>query len=156
MNVSIAIQAVRSLWIPLHGRDPLLLPNVAVAEIVDYQEPVPVAGKPDWLLGEIAWRGQQLPLICYEVLCGGAMPDRQPQARLTIINTVKDRGGVAFYALLAAGIPRLLRVEPDTLVQAGESGAEVPALAQVRLSGQQATIPDLERIEATLGEHWQP
>lgn len=155
MNVSIALQAVRSLWIPLHGRDPLLLPNVAVAEIVDYQEPAAVEGMPDWLLGEIAWRGQQLPLICYESLCGEAMPDRHQEARLAIINTVKDRGGVAFYALLTAGIPRLLRVEPDTLVPVGEPGSGVPALAQVQLSGQGATIPDLERIEATIGEHWQ-
>ncbi|MGA7802281.1 MAG: chemotaxis protein CheW [Gammaproteobacteria bacterium] len=152
--MSTATQAVRSLWIPLHDGRSLLLPNVAVAEIVDFQEPVPVDGKPEWLLGEVAWRGQQLPVICYEALCGEALPGRQREARLAIINTVKDRGGATFYALLTAGIPRLLRIEPGVLVQSGALGSGAAALAQVHLDGQNATIPDLDRVEAAVVDNW--
>lgn len=152
--MSTAKQPVRSLCIPLQGQRSLLLPNVAVAEIVDYQEPVPVEGAPQWLLGEISWRGQQLPLVHYEALCGDGLTERQRDARLAIINTVKDHGGVAFYALLTAGIPRLLRVGADLSAQADGQFLDAQTLAQVELNGQAATIPDLDSVEETVASHW--
>lgn len=147
-------QPVRSLWLPLQGQISLLLPNVAIAEIVDYQEPVPVDGAPQWLLGEISWRGRQLPLVQYEALFGDAVAGRQREARLAIINTVKDHGGIAFYALLTAGIPRLLSVGAELLAQADGRPLDGKALAHVEFNGQSATIPDLDSVEEAVVSHW--
>ena len=39
------------------------LPNVAVAEVVAYRAPDEVEGGPEWLLGKLSWRGQEVPVV---------------------------------------------------------------------------------------------
>ena len=62
MSDSTVHEKVRSLWVPLREMN-LLLPNVAVAEISSYRAPVPVDGMPDWFLGMVRWRDQDIPVI---------------------------------------------------------------------------------------------
>ena len=58
-------EQIASLLIPMIGK-PLLVPNVAVAEIVGWEQPEKAEGSPDWLLGEVEWRGVTLPVVSLE------------------------------------------------------------------------------------------
>ena len=58
------------LLLPLSDRS-LVLPNVAVAELIGYQPCTPLPHQPAWLLGWIDWRSQRLPLLSFEAACGG-------------------------------------------------------------------------------------
>ncbi|NER61296.1 chemotaxis protein CheW, partial [Pseudomonas sp. MAFF212428] len=58
------------LLLPLSDRC-LVLPNVAVAELIGYQACTASPDQPAWLLGWIDWRSQRLPLLSFEAACGG-------------------------------------------------------------------------------------
>lgn len=57
--------SLTGLLLPLSDRT-LLLPNVAVAELIAYRNPQVAAGLPQWYLGQVAWRDLRLPLLSFE------------------------------------------------------------------------------------------
>lgn len=143
---------VRTLIIPLQGRN-LLLPNVAVAEVVSYLRPRPIAGAPEWLLGAINWRGLNIPLISFDRLYGQSIDGTLGQARIAILNTVQADSGLKFYAVVTAGIPQLKRVNGDAL-QEVSSEATDGLLSQVQIGDIQVAIPDLAALETAVAECW--
>lgn len=144
--------SMRTLIIPLQGRN-LLLPNVAVAEVVPYIRPRAVDDAPDWLLGSIGWRGLNIPLISYDRLHGVSTDGSIGQARIAVLNTVHSGSGLSFYAVVTAGIPQLRRVNADAL-QEVSADAIGGSLSQVQVGDIQAVIPDLDALEAVVAECW--
>ena len=144
---------IRALIIPLQDRN-LLLPNVAVAEVVPYMRPRAIAAAPDWLLGAISWRGLNIPLISYDRMHGVQTEGVIGQARIAVINTVRADGGLQFYALVTAGIPQLKRVNTDTIQELSADAGE-GQLSQVQVSDISAVIPDLNALESVVAECWQ-
>lgn len=59
-----SVSSLTGLVVPLADRA-LLLPNVAVAELIPYRTPPAMAGMPDWFLGQVAWRDLSLPLLSF-------------------------------------------------------------------------------------------
>ena len=57
------------LLLPLADRT-LILPNVAVAELIDYQQGAFDLDSPPWYLGQVLWRERRIPLISFESACG--------------------------------------------------------------------------------------
>ena len=149
------VESVRSLWIPLKGMN-LVLPNVAVAEIIPYRVPELLEDTPEWLLGSIEWRQQILPLVAFEAVCGRPAPLAAGGARIAVLNNVKPGGRLAFYALLTAGIPRLLRADAEMLAagEAGELPAGAPVACGAQLAGESAVIPDMERLQDLVESAW--
>ena len=98
--------SLTGLLLPLSDRT-LLLPNVAVAELIAYRNPQVAAGLPQWYLGQVAWRDLRLPLLSFEAASSG---EQQPvlgsSARVVVINALGGRPHVKFLALLVQGIPR--------------------------------------------------
>ncbi|WP_213878461.1 chemotaxis protein CheW [Pseudomonas sp. dw_358] len=133
------------LLLPLFGRY-LLLPNVAVAELIDYQSPERQEGAPAWNLGQISWRNQPVTLLSFEAACDGTsvIGDR---ARIVVLNALGDSGR-RFIALLIQGIPRSCRVDAQL------SYVDVPLapleLAAVQVGDVVARVPDLEGLEGLL------
>ena len=54
-------QTLSCVMIPVSGRQ-LLLPNVSIAEVVDFAGEDAGASTPDWLVGYLNWRGLDLPV----------------------------------------------------------------------------------------------
>jgi chemosensory pili system protein ChpC len=143
---------VRSLWIPLRDVN-MLLPNVAVAEVNNYHVPEEQPDTPDWMLGSIVWREQTIPVISLEALCGHMVPTNLVYSRLMIVNSVRPDSTVQFYAIVAAGLPRLIQF--DNTVASGVEPCELPALqCRVFLDREQAVIPDLDYIQGQVEQHW--
>ncbi len=148
--MSDALDSLTGLIIPLAGQ-PLLLPNVAVAELVGYRLSQASAHGPEWFLGWASWRDQRVPVIDPGLMLG--QPASEGQAsRMLILNAVGGRPGVSFLGLRVSGIPRTTRVVRGELQAAGE-GAEFVS-RQVRLAGEEELllIPDLEAMEQALGQ----
>ena len=133
----------------------LLLPNATIAEVLAYADPEPIADTPEWLLGRIRWRGWQLPLIAFSRLSGIASEAGGLGSKVVVL---KELGGDAkspYFAMMTQGFPRLVTVSPDTVVADG--GAADDAMptgvqARVLLNQDHALLPDLERVEAMIGE----
>ena len=83
--------SLTGLLLPLSDRT-LLLPNVAVAELIAYRNPQVAAGLPQWYLGQVAWRDLRLPLLSFEAASSG---EQQPvlgsSARVVVINALGGR-----------------------------------------------------------------
>lgn len=136
---------IPSLMVPLQGR-PLLVPNVAVAEIVPFTAPVPVPGKQAWNLGNIMWRGVKIPIISV-VQLRGEDEDIPMEARIAVFNGIS--GKIPFYGVICHGIPRLVRVRAPDIEPV--DGAYTPVDdAFVAVNGELAIIPNLDALEAMI------
>ena len=141
-------QSLSCVMIPMSGRQ-LLLPNVSIAEVVDYASADAGANTPEWLVGYLDWRGLQLPVISYDAANGGALTvPGDTRGRIVVLNTIGDHHKeVPFMALVTQGIPSQARLAEDQVRKLeGEPG---PAdLMQVEVEGEHAWIPNLEFLES--------
>lgn len=129
----------------------LLVPVETLVEIVGLQIPVAVYDSPAWMLGEISWRDQRLPLISYEVMRGGNQPTLKSNCRIAVIANAGDDSKLPFYAMVVQGTPRLVRVEESELV-ARTNPCQQGELVHVSVSGEDAVIPDLPMLEQACAE----
>ncbi|UHQ19805.1 chemotaxis protein CheW [Lysobacter sp. KIS68-7] len=133
----------------------LLLPNATIAEVMSFADPEPVANTPDWLLGRIRWRGWQLPLIAFSRLSGIADEKGGLGSKVVVLKSLSADAKTPYFALLTQGFPRLVTVSQDTVVaDGGDDDETLPAGVQARvlLNEDNALLPDLERVEAMIGE----
>ncbi|MDH1263008.1 chemotaxis protein CheW [Pseudomonas sp. GD03944] len=143
-----SVGSLTGLLVPLADRT-LLLPNVAVAELIPYRAPQVSAGMPDWFLGQVAWRDLRLPLLSFEAASGG-QAQTGAGARVAVINALGGRPKVKFIALLVQGIPRSIKVGTD-LVRADAALAPLE-LDAVSFGDDVAKIPDLIGLEQMLAD----
>ncbi|ERI52879.1 chemotaxis protein [Pseudomonas sp. EGD-AK9] len=134
------------LLVPLADRT-LLLPNVAVAELIPYRVPQVSEGMPAWFLGQIAWRDLRLPLLSFEAASGG-QAQIAGGARVAVLNALGGRPKVKFIALLVQGIPRSLKVASD--LAAADVVLAPLELGAARVGEDVVRIPDLIGLEQLL------
>ncbi len=149
------VESVRSLWVPLDGVN-LLVPNVAIAEVINYQPLDLIQDGPAWLLGAMRWRDQALPVVSMESLCGFGLPQSERGARISVLNSVKRGSGLSFYAIVTAGIPRLMNADGDVLGQSLLASRSLPDTVAdcVQIGNEEALIPDLEIIQTMIESSW--
>jgi chemosensory pili system protein ChpC len=142
------LTSLTGLLIPLSDRH-LLLPNVAVAELIDYQDSVADPAAPQWYMGPINWRHRSLPLLSFEAACGGRARVGG-RARIVVLNALGGRADLKFIALLTQGIPRSCKLDSQL------SYVDVPLsdleLAAVQIGDTVAKVPDLVALEQWLVE----
>lgn len=129
----------------------LLLPSTMVAEIIPYEPLQRVEDSPDYLLGLLSWRGEQVPVVSFEMLTverGSFSLVSVASASLIVVKTVSG-GALPFYALVAQALPRLVRVSEDELFDTGEA-TEPTEVVRAGYTDQLVSIPDIDYIEATL------
>lgn len=141
-------QILPCVMIPMTDRQ-LLLPNVSIAEVIDYAGAEAQADAPDWLIGRLNWRGLELPVISYDAANGGQVgkPDGS-RGRIAVLNTIGQyHDQLPFIALVTQGIPSQARLAEDQITPVeGQAG---PAdLMVVDVEGHTAYIPNLEYLEA--------
>ncbi|SOB77546.1 chemosensory pili system protein ChpC [Marinobacter sp. LV10R510-11A] len=145
-------QTLSCVMIPVGGRQ-LLLPNVSIAEVVDYASSEADAGAPDWLAGHLEWRGLNLPVISYDAANGGILSiPGENRGRIVVLNSLSDNSKkLRFMALITQGIPSQVRIAEDQVKQLeGENG---PAdLMLVDVDGEAAWIPNLDYLESLASE----
>ncbi|MFB2703949.1 MULTISPECIES: chemotaxis protein CheW [Marinobacter] len=141
-------QSLSCVMIPVSDRQ-LLLPNVSIAEVVDFNSTDAGASTPEWLVGFLDWRGLTLPVISYDAANGGTLTvPGDNRGRIIVLNTIGDSHQQApFMALVTQGIPSQARLVKEQVRKLdGEAG---PAdLMQVEVDGEAAWIPNLEYLES--------
>jgi len=133
------------------GSVSLLIPSACIAEVVPWRRIREVSNTPSWLLGAMAWRGDNIPVLRFDVLNVAA--DVQPVSDrcVAVMNRSHYAGGQAFYALVAAALPRMVQVnDQDLLPEDCELGRAEAARAT--LGAEQISLPDLGYIEDQLAE----
>ncbi|SFL89436.1 chemotaxis protein CheW [Marinobacter zhejiangensis] len=140
-------QLLPCVMIPMAGQQ-LLLPNVSIAEIVDYASVERRDNAPLWLLGDIQWRGLTLPVISYDIANGGkAGAPASSRGRVAILNTIGEHhNSLPFLAIVTQGIPSQARIA-SSQVQEREGEPGPADLMLVDVDGEGARIPNLEYLE---------
>lgn len=144
-NTSVSLTG---LLMPLSDRT-LLLPNVAVAELIPCRVPQVIEGMPDWFLGQIVWRDLRLPLLSFEAASDGQAVVNSG-SRVAVINALGGRPMVKFIAVLVQGIPRSIKLEAN--LARAEAALSPLELDAVQLGEAVLKIPDLIGLEQKLAD----
>ena len=129
-----------------HGR--LLLPNASVAEVITFSEPEPVENAPEWMLGQIRWRGWRLPLLSFSRFANWSDEEASTGAKVVVLKALGGNPKLPYFAILSQGFPRLVTVSQEAL-QESHSVKELPLgiHSLVTLNGDPAAVPDLLSLE---------
>ena len=150
--------AVRCLALPIVG-ERILLPNAAVAEVFAAGAVSSIGAGPEWLLGSLPWRGSVLPLLCMEAAVGGQRLEPGPRSKVVIINALSGHASLENYAILVQGIPhQVLATDHTVALEEPLNGARPFVVADLRVEGEKAFIPDQDAVEKALLEsaaEWQ-
>lgn len=153
MSQAVATQSstpsLTGLLMPLSDRT-LLLPNVAVAELIAYRAPQVSEGMPNWFLGQITWRDLLLPLLSFEAASNGQVTTVSPGARVAVINALGGRPAVKFIAVLVQDIPRSIKVGAE-LVRADVELSPLE-LDAIQFGETVLKVPDLIGLEQKLAD----
>ena len=137
---------IRTIMAPL-TEGYMLLPNSAVAEVLEYTAPTPFKDAPAWLLGELAWRGWQVPIISFLRLVNeDASPGTSSKARILIIKTLGESTQVYYIGLIIQGLPRLKTVTAESLVENETKKLPKALFSKVSVDENTAIIPELGHL----------
>jgi len=132
--------------------DTLLLPNAAVIEVISRDTVRPVEDAPPWLIGNYETNGRRVPVVSFEVLNGGSLPEAARRSRVVLLHSFGRHLEAHAIGVLTQGYPHLVTlnrnaVSPSPLRDTDRSEL---VLSRVRIASQDAVIPDIETIEADL------
>lgn len=138
------------LLIPIQGGR-MVLPNVTVAELIPFQKPQVLANTPDWVVGEIEWRGTMITVISYEDFSGLKKGLAGQDLRVAVINSPNGESGkMRFFGMLTQGIPSLIKLEEAAIKENQNTVLQKGQKMAVTLETGHATIPDLDMIEQAI------
>ncbi|MDP6375075.1 MAG: chemotaxis protein CheW [Pseudomonadales bacterium] len=141
-----ALSELSCVMIPI-GQRSVVLPNECVAEILPWRRVRPYAKAPQWCLGHTNWRGEEVPVVRFD-LVNGSDEDPELKARCVVImNRVRSSGLPRFYALVASGLPRIFQLTDDDVTTRSASLGQAETLA-VNIGAEEAVVPNLEFLEA--------
>jgi len=131
----------------------LLLPNATVAEVLARVPVEPIADAPAWLPGQISWHGWRVPLVSFAQLTGLGEESVVASSKIVVLKALGGSEAMPYFALLTQSFPRLVSVPRDGLL-ADATEEQLPNGVRMRvlLGDEAALLPDLESIEAMLGD----
>jgi chemosensory pili system protein ChpC len=145
-----ATEMLPCLLIPIQGGR-MVLPNVTIAELIPFQKPSDIANTPDWIIGEINWRGTMIPVISYEEFSGFKKGPAGQDLRVAVVNSPNGmQGKMRFFGLLTQGLPSLIKLEEAAIKENTNTVLQKGQKMAVTLETGHATIPDLDMLEAAI------
>ncbi len=131
--------------------DILLLPNLAVAEVLPREPLETFDNAPDWFAGMLMWHGRRVPIISFEKL-NGNLASLQPnrRARMLVVYATGNRIQSGMFGMLTEGYPHLVTLNRNAVRPEPLRGSDRPELvaARARVASQVPAIPNFECIEA--------
>lgn len=146
---AIPVRDLSTLLLPIVEQR-LLVPNVSVAEILDFSQPQVEDDMPTWFLGLMPWRTTRVPLISFEAMNDQPFFSHSDSSRVAIFNGIVDGDKMPFWGLVTQGTPRQVRVMPDEVREQMDVTCSTAEKMAVTINGEIARIPDLDYIEQQL------
>ena len=147
--------SVRCMLLPLNSLN-LLVPNSAVAEIIGYSSPRPLADCSDWFAGVVLWRGVYVPVLTVEQMCNIASAGTGPRTRIAIIYNPEKDPDLPYIGIRMQDIPRAYLADPDSTESGSSEGLSEYLLTRVDDEELARVIPDVDRIIAALKLEYNP
>ncbi len=143
------VENIRCMLLPL-AQDWLLLPNVAVAEVIAYVESSSISSEYD-ILGEIDWRGVTVPILSFERLCKLDEQDNSIRDRIAILYHPDGDKQKPYLGVKLSDIPRSFLADVDSLVDEEITlNQKEYVLNQLTHDGDRIFIPNLDELFKSL------
>ena len=133
--------------------DTLLIPNLAVAEVLSREPLETVDGAPDWLDGMLPWHGRHVPVIHFERLNrSNALPQPGRRSRILVIYATENRLPGGMFGLLTEGYPHLVTLNHNAVAPEPLRDTDRPELivSRARVASQTPAIPNLQFVESEI------
>jgi chemosensory pili system protein ChpC len=150
LNINRSLDLV-TLFLPVTGKN-LLVPNVALAEVVPITEVSSIDDMPNWLLGTLQWRKKTIPLVSFEAINDEPFGEAGDYLRVAVMNGCQDGDKMPFYAIALRGTPRMTRIVEEEVTGQENADLGIAESMSVVVDGSEAIIPNLEYIEAQVHE----
>lgn len=105
---------IRSVLLPITS-GAVLLPHSALIEIISERDIRPINCAPNWMLGEVEWANEVLPVLSIEAAIGSEAPDVPKKSRLIVLAFLSEHSQYKYLAIRATGMPRLVQLGPDSV-----------------------------------------
>lgn len=149
MKISADQNVVSSLLVPVQNKS-LLVPNVVIAEVIPLLQIESYEGAPSWSIGFVQWRGEQVPVISFEIANSQVHGRDSDNARLAVINATSGQSKYRFYAVLVQGIPRMIKLTDTEVREDKQTSTGVAEKMAVITQLGKAVIPDFVYLESLL------
>lgn len=124
----------------------LIVPRILVAEVINF-EGVAFSSSLNRDIRIFEWRGYQVPLVAAGAVnprCRGS--EAQP-LKIVLLHGLHSRDRLPFYAIGAAGNPRLVLVNASALESDGDTEPVEGELCRARVGGEGVVVPDIDHLE---------
>ena len=137
-------------------KENVIVPNALVAEIISVKEVVENENNPEWFLGNMSWRGNDVPLLSFEAAAGYKVSKVNLNTQAVVLYAVgKDGDDVAspYLGLVMSGVPHISRFTREQIVIDSEEHEDHPMVAQnVRINGARVSILDVDAMVCMVQE----
>ncbi len=139
--------SIRCIQLPLVDWQ-LILPNVAVAEIIAYTPPEQTGE--DWYDGLLIWRGAMVPIISVEKMCKREFSEPGSRTRIAIIYNLSGDKDLPYVGIILQDIPRAYLAEEDRMQSVVSSSECEFIFGRADIMLDQLMVPDLDAIMAAV------
>jgi chemosensory pili system protein ChpC len=104
---------------------------------------------PDWLLGQIRWRGWRLPLVSFARVAGTHTEGASVGTKVIVLKALGGDPKLPYFALVAQGFPRLVTITRENMIVDSEHLETLPEGIRLRVmfNDDVALVPDLDAAE---------
>lgn len=143
---------IRSILLPITS-GALLLPHSALVEIISERDIRPVDNTPDWVLGEIEWANEVLPVLSLDTAIKSQVSSVPKRSRLIVLAFLSEHSQYKYLAIRAAGVPRLALLKPDSLKSKPMLGVSLTFIDFYgTLNEQTVIVPNMLELEANISQ----
>lgn len=104
------------MYLPLTV-DGLLMPDVAIVAVSSRDQVKRKDDGPEWLIGNINWRGSTIPVIDFDILNGHSPSEDMGRRidKVVIVASTADHGHLPYYAISISESPQMLFASDDEI-----------------------------------------
>lgn len=137
-------------------KENVIVPNSLVAEIISVREIDSMDNVPDWFLGNMKWRGADVPLLSFEASGGEVISKVNLNTQAVVLYAVSDSGEpgeTPYLGLVMSGVPHVSSFTREQIKTDVESLDTHPMIAQkVRINGASVSILDVDAMVTMVEE----
>ena len=137
-------------------KENVIVPNALVAEIISVKDVEETSNMPDWYLGNMKWRGADVPLLSFEAAGGEDTSKVNLNTQAVVLYAVGRDGEKSdnpYLGLVMSGVPHVSHFSRDQIKTDTDADDAHPMVAQkVRINGASVSILDVDEMVHMVSE----
>ena len=142
-------QSIKCVILTLRTEN-VIVPDALVAETVSVKDIATDESRPQWYLGDMKWRGVDVPLLSFETAGGMKHTTVNLNTQAVVLYAVardNEEVAVPYIGLVMSGVPHITNFSRNQFKFDSEATEDHPMVAQnVRINGARVSILDIDAM----------